>query len=527
MGSAARGGTDAAATRPGGPARVFGRFTSLRWRLTFLYVALLAGLLGLLGVVQYFALRQVLIRGEVDLMRTNFNTVNYLWEHDNAPPPPPPRPPSPRPSPGASPSAPRPSPSPPAALRSPIPKMSQAFADELKTRRISVRLLGPNGFPRYQSPKEPGADIPLLSGDEYLHALRQGGQADYVVPSQSITGRTYLVILERFPPDVRAKPNGLVQLSVSTDNIQRVLARDLDLYLLGSLGILLLAVVLSPLITARALKPLERMGRTAAALASGDYKQRVNLPGRRDEVGKLAQAFDEMAARIDHAFEVRRQSEERMRQFVADASHELRTPLTAIGGYLDVLLRRSQLDPDTVQSALTAMQRESARMNRLVNDLLQLARIEGGYGLRAEPFALDAVVSQTLDEMALPVPVERRLEPLRVVGDADAIKQVVTNLAQNAMKYAPGAAQEWSCLSVNGTATLRVRDRGPGIPGSDLPHIFERFYRGEKMRGRHQGGSGLGLAIVKSIVEAQGGKVEATSAPGEGATFTITLPVPR
>jgi signal transduction histidine kinase len=493
---------------------------------------LLAGLLALLGTVQFLALRQSLIEADVELLHQDFTTAYDPLVRQNASRPSPT--PTPRPTATARPSGASASPSPSATPKPPPPGaalrtalLSQAFATELSSKRISILLLNSDGGFRAKAPDN--REIPTLPVGEYLRAVAGRAQPRYLVPSETRPGHTYLVVLERLPQPRQAGLTGVVglaQLSLPTDEMELVLAHDRFLYLIGSVGVLLLALILSPLVTARALRPLEHMGQTAAALAGGDYKQRVNLPGRADEVGKLARAFDDMADRIDKAFEVRRQSEERMRQFVSDASHELRTPLTAISGYLDVMLRRSELDPATVQSSLGAMQRESARMTRLVNDLLQLTRLEGGGKLRRDPVALDALVNQTLDEMALAGPVERRLEPVRVLGDADALKRVVVNLAQNAVKYAPGSLQEWTCSSANGTATLRLRDHGPGIAPSDLPRVFERFYRGEKMRGRDQGGSGLGLAIVKSIVEAHGGKVDAQSVVGDGATFTVTLPVP-
>jgi two-component system, OmpR family, sensor kinase len=293
--------------------------------------------------------------------------------------------------------------------------------------------------------------------------------------------------------------------------------------------VLLLAALLSPLIVGRALRPLEQMSATAGALAAGDYKQRVAAPRTQDEIGNLALAFNQMAAGIDQAFDVRRQSEDRMRQFVADASHELRTPLTAIAGYLDVLARREEVDPATLREALEAMKRESSRMTRLVNDLLTLTRFESGRAPSLRPLPLDTWLGQTLDELRLEeqgAPSRRDLQAGIVVQvDPDALKQVVINLAHNALKYAPGAEQDWSCFSENGRAAIRLHDRGPGIAPQDLPHIFERFYRGEKARDRSTGGAGLGLAIARSIVEAHQGTIQAESQPGQGATFTAWLPL--
>jgi two-component system, OmpR family, sensor kinase len=304
---------------------------------------------------------------------------------------------------------------------------------------------------------------------------------------------------------------------------------DRELAIVGSLVVLLVALLLSPLIIGRALRPLEQMSTTAGKLAAGDYKQRVAVPRTQDEIGKLAVAFNQMAAGVDQAFEVRRESEEKMRHFVADASHELRTPLTSIVGYLDVLGRRDVVDAETLQTSLAAMQQESTRMTRLVNDLLTLTRFESGRAPSRQPVLLDRFLNQALDELSLAdkgAVESRDLQPgITVSADPEALKQVVTNLAQNALKYAPGAAQHWSVFQSDGRAAIRLHDSGPGISRQDLPHIFDRFYRGEKARERSTGGSGLGLAIARSIVEAHQGTIEAESSPGEGATFTAWLPL--
>jgi len=219
------------------------------------------------------------------------------------------------------------------------------------------------------------------------------------------------------------------------------------------------------------------------------------VPHTGDEIGKLAVAFNSMAAGIDQAFEVRRQSEEQMRHFVADASHELRTPLTSIAGYIDVLSRRDVVDPATLQASLAAMQQESTRMTRLVNDLLTLTRFESGKTPRRQPVLLDQFVGQALDELSLRekgAVESRNLQPgVRVNADPEALKQVVDNLAQNALKYAPGAEQHWSVFRADGRAAIRLADTGPGISRQDLPHIFDRFYRGEKARDRSAGSTAV------------------------------------
>jgi two-component system OmpR family sensor kinase len=476
------------------------RFRSLRWRLTFLYLGLLAVLLLAAGVAQYFAAREVLFRTNADVLVSEYNAVFTTFRKQNAS----------RPA---------------TALRALI--LSQAFSLELSSRRTSATIIDVNGGWVTSSPATlfPSSDPPSLTTQEYRNAVLRTPKPYYVATAAD--GSTYLVVLNVIRNANR--PIGLAQLAIPTSEIDQTLRLDREVAVLGSLLVLLLALLLSPLIVGRALRPLQQMSTTAGALAAGDYKQRVTVPKTSDEIGTLAVAFNQMAEGIDHAFEVRRQSEEQMRHFVADASHELRTPLTSIAGYIDVLGRRDVVDRETLQTSLAAMQQESTRMTRLVNDLLTLTRFESGKAPSRQTVMLDQFVSQALDELSLrdKGAVESRdLQPgVTVRADPEALKQVLNNLAHNALKYAPGAEQHWSVFAADGRAAIRLQDTGPGISRQDLPHIFERFYRGEKARDRSMGGSGLGLAIAKSIVEAHQGTIEAASEPGQGATFTAWLPL--
>jgi two-component system OmpR family sensor kinase len=476
------------------------RFRSLRWRLTFLYLGLLAVLLLAAGVAQYYAAREVLFRTNADVLVSEYNAVFTAFRKQNAS----------RPA---------------AALRALI--LSQAFSLELSSRRTSATIVGVDGGFVTSSPATllANQDPPSLTTQEYRNAVLRSPKPYYVATAAD--GSTYLVVLNVIRNGSR--PVGLAQLAIPTSEIDQTLRLDREVAVVGSLLVLLLALLLSPLIVGRALRPLQQMSTTAGALAAGDYKQRVSVPKARDEIGALAVAFNQMAEGIDHAFEVRRQSEEQMRHFVADASHELRTPLTSIAGYIDVLGRRDVVDAETLQASLAAMQQESYRMTRLVNDLLTLTRFESGTAPRRQRVLLDQFVNQALDELSLRdkgSTESRDLQPgVTVRADPEALKQVLNNLAQNALKYAPGAEQQWSVFQANGRAAIRLHDTGPGISRQDLPHIFERFYRGEKARDRSAGGSGLGLSIARSIVEAHQGTIEAASEPGQGATFTAWLPL--
>src|SRR2546423_4646632 len=420
------------------------RFRSLRWRLTAFYLGLLAVLLLVGGFAQYFAAREVLFRSNAQVLTSEYAAVLTAFRKQNVN----------RPA---------------VALRALI--LSNQFSSQLASRHTSAAIFDVNGGRLAQAPATLSSteDVPTLTTQQYLDAISGAPQPYYIATSSD--GSTHLVVLNVIRNGTKAL--GLAQLSIPTDEIDQTLRADRQLAIIGSLLVLLAALLLSPLIVGRALRPLEQVSATAGALAAGDYKQRVTVPNTNDEIGKLAIAFNQMAAGIDQAFEVQRQSEEEMRHFVADASHELRTPLTSIAGYIDVLGRRQNVDPETLQSSLAAMQQESARMTRLVNDLITLTRFESGPAPGRHPVVLDQFVGQALDELSLRdkgALESRDLQPgVTVRADPEALKQVVNNLAQNALKYAPGAEPHWSGFTTYGRAAIRLPDTGPCTSPPDHP----------------------------------------------------------
>jgi len=356
----------------------------------------------------------------------------------------------------------------------------------------------------------------------------------------------------------------VLEVVTNFDSVNAVIAR-LMLYLaLGTLALILIAALLGVPLMRRILRPLTRMTATAEAIASGDLSQRVNLPHSGDEIGELSSSFDEMIDHIDAAFAVQRaalaaqqESEEHMRQFVADASHELRTPLTSLRGFTDVLLRGAKDDPETAEHVLRAMQRECERMSRLVHDLLTLARLDAGKQLTFKQFDLISLIGESVDQARI-LAGERTVTmhtdrggPLTVFGDQDKIKQVLLILLDNALKYGRQGADGWVQAQVSRSpdmAQVMIVDNGPGIKPEDLPHIFERFYRADKTRSRsgytqeqrvvstpantgsgvlkamNAGGSGLGLPIALAIIQAHSGAIWANSQISQGTQFTIQLP---
>jgi two-component system, OmpR family, sensor kinase len=383
----------------------------------------------------------------------------------------------------------------------------------------------------------------------------------YFVTNRAVPYGVELIALRYYGASQCATPRhaalGYVEIVTTFTRTRLALgAIRLSLYVMVALVFVVGLLIGAPL-TSVALRPLSRVTQAARRVAAGDLSQRVRLDHGDDEIGQLGVTFDVMVARIEAAFGARRRSEERMRQFIADASHELRTPLTSIRGYTDVLLRGAKDDPETTERVLLATRREAERMSRLVNDLLTLARLDTGRPLETRLVDLLALAGECVDQariLAGQREVLMRTDGrgrLMVVGDPDRLKQVVLVLLDNALKYGRQTPDGWARLSVgrhDGQAIITVEDNGPGIAPDDLPRIFERFYRAERAaRARRMAGapasassttqpaaqpaaprtegSGLGLAIAQAIARAHGGELTVQSALGSGTTFTLTLPL--
>lgn len=280
------------------------------------------------------------------------------------------------------------------------------------------------------------------------------------------------------------------------------------------------------------LRPLARIERTATAIAGGDLTRRVPNPRGNTEVGRLALAFNSMINRIDAAFAEQSESERVLRQFVADASHELRTPLTAVRAYAELFERGAKYHPDDLERAMSGIQRETARMSVLVDDLLLLARLDQHPAMAARDVDLVEITHLAADASGMIAPDHRVTvdAPASVVvrGDPDALRRILDNLLGNVRAHTPAGTSAWiTVIDDHESVTLEVRDDGPGLPPDLVAHVFERFSRGDSSRSRDAGGSGLGLAIVAALAEAHGGSVDVSSPPGSGACFRVTLPTPR
>jgi len=292
-------------------------------------------------------------------------------------------------------------------------------------------------------------------------------------------------------------------------------------FLLAGLFALLAAVVTGYLIASRVSRPLRRMAGTAAAVNAGDLSHRIGATDTNDEIAVLAESFDNMLDRLDDAFA-------RQRAFVSDASHELRTPLTVVRGQLEVLARQPDVTHEDVIRVTRLVSAETERMERLVDDLLLLAKTEEGSPLHRRPIEVRDYVHDVFDALSLTADRDFELGPVSDVtieADPDRIAQVIHNLAQNAVAHTPeGGLVRLSAESNGRYVRFAVEDDGPGIPPDQRGRIFDRFHRTDISRARSTGGSGLGLAIARALVVAHGGSIRAGESPEGGARLEFDLP---
>ncbi len=306
-------------------------------------------------------------------------------------------------------------------------------------------------------------------------------------------------------------------VSVEIDELQRS-----GIWLAGvGGGVLLLGLAGGWWNASRVIKPIDEIGAAAVRIAEGDLSQRINTSHKESELGRLATVLNSTFARLESAF-----SEQK--HFTADAAHELRTPVAVLLTQTQSALTRERSAPE-YREALEACQRAAQRMKRLLESLLELARLDAGQESFSWATVDLAKIASECAEQVRPLAEQAKieltstLEPAECRADAGRIAQVITNLLMNAIAYnQPNGRVALATKKQDGFAVLEVADTGVGIDQLDLPHVFERFYRADKSRST--GGAGLGLSISKAIVEAHGGIISVTSERNKGSTFTLRLP---
>jgi len=484
-------------------------FYSLRWRLTGWYVLLLAGVLLLFSAGTYITVYKLLLDNFDDLLDSQANLIVQTIDFSERN----------------------------LTLQNDSLRASDRDAEHLTRIFRPDRTLLYDDNPQEQVPELTGEVRRALDGDKQIIEVR-GHAGPMRVLSLPITHDRQIV--------------GALQIGISLKDLHATMRTLLKVLLLLAPAMLLIASGGGWFLANRALTPIDRLTRTAQRISAEDLSQRLDLRGPDDEVGRLAHTFDAMLARLQSAFE-------QQRRFTTDASHELRTPLTAIIGQIDVAIERPR-DAASYRATLTTVREQAHRLARLANDLLFLARADAQPAPMANELIdlgnlLPAIVAQVeplagdrQQQIALDQPPD-----LFVHGNEDDLIRLFLNLLDNAIRYTPPGGrisitadvveQERVGEGARGregqssspphpltpsltpaSVVVSIHDTGPGVAPEHLPHVFDRFFRADRGRNRAQGGSGLGLAIAQSIANAHGGRLEVTSAIGQGSTFTAILP---
>lgn len=401
---------------------------------------------------------------------------------------------------------------------------ARALATDLTSADTGALVLAPDGSVLGR-PREgtvgfaPPSDVPAGAV-----ARAAAGEKEVDVVRVGDAGRELLALV----PEPGSDPSrAVIVLSTSLADEDATARRQLLATLAGLAVVLVIGAVVSPLLVRRSLQPLRRIAVTAEQVAAGDLGRRVQWGGARDEIGSLAESFDRMTAALEDAFAVLARSEQRSRAFVGDASHELRTPLTTIAGFTDVMLRQ-HLAGDSASSArlLAALRREVDRMQRVVDDLLLLARVDGGLAVDRAPVDLRSVATGVVEQLRAAAGGRQLLVhggPALAWAVEDRVHRALLNLVSNAIRHtAPdGVVTLTTEMLTDGTAVVTVADDGEGMDEETRRAAFSRFARGSNRRGE---GAGLGLAIVAALVGALDGQVQLQSAPGHGTTVRVSLP---
>jgi heavy metal sensor kinase len=407
----------------------------------------------------------------------------------------------------------------------------------LRSRAEALLAAGLDPLPRTGGLIEPEeAFTQVLAEDGRVLDSSAGLTAEALLSSEAIAG---LGGTRFFDTEVRTQeepvparllavpaPQGWVVVGVSLEDQNEALARLLALLVLGGPVVVGLAFGVGWVVAGAALRPVERMRVEAEAISGSDPGRRLPVAATRDELARLGEGLNRMLNRLEEAVE-------RERRFVSDAGHELRTPLGNLRAELELALRRSRTQEELVASLQSAAE-ETDRLSRLAEDLLVLARAEGGrLPVRREDLDIATLVGEAVGSFsgrasALGVSLETSIgEGVRARVDEARMRQAVGNLIDNALRHTPAGGRVVVGLAQsNGSVSIEVADTGEGFADSFLPQAFEPFSRADISRSRADGGAGLGLAIVRAVAQAHGGSVEARNRPDGGAVVMLTIPDP-
>jgi len=419
-----------------------------------------------------------------------------------------------------------------ASLRSHAERIAQAVGHPSSVEELNqtgglvlapqfVSVLDKDGKVTDQILDTEGHEVPIIQPDLERATTTWRPQFDEV--SLSASERVRIITLP-----ARDEDNEIffVVVGQSLRDIQPVEKQLVLLLAIANPLALLLASLGGLWLANKALKPVDRLTRAAERIGRGNLSERVEEHQSHDEIGRLAATFNQMISRLEQAFE-------REQRFTADASHELKTPLAVLRGELEVALRRDR-SPEEYRRVLQSSLEEIARLTKLTEDLLTLARSDAGESvLELERVPIDqlateacAYIGPLADSAGIDLTCDVPANEVSIKGDQKRLKQLLVNLLDNAIKYTTSGGRVRLVLTTDTTgAVIKVTDTGRGIPAASLPHIFERFYRQTDPRDIRVTGFGLGLAISKWIVDAHEGSIDVESNEGAGSTFTIRLPL--
>jgi len=473
---------------------------SIRLRFTLLYTLILTVTLTLFGIALYTIQAQDTLRAlKQDLSRASNGLAEATFKANSHSIPP------------------------PSEQRPPPPIPFNQFSDDPSLQSLSereiARVLDASGN-LISSPFGRQGDALPLSTDG-LQALQN--EQDWW-ETDTVSGEKMLIYSR--PVIVNNEVVNIVQVARPLTERDRTLeSLAVTLLIAGSI-IILIAFGIGWVLSGITLSPIHRITQTAQTIGDErDFTRRVDYTGPPDEVGQLANTFNSMLSRLQDAFQKVEHSLQMQRDFVADVSHELRTPLTTLRGNLGLLRRDPPAPPEEQADILNDMVYESDRLIRLVNDLLLLARADAGRSLAREPVELSEVIDETCRQ-AQQLDPQRQIQleaalDLRILGDRDAVKQILLIGLDNALKHSTGNIMV-NAKRQGAQVEIRVQDFGEGIPLEKLEHVFDRFYRGDD--DSVIPGFGLGLPIARSLVERMDGTIGMESEPGKGSVLILMFP---
>lgn len=377
-----------------------------------------------------------------------------------------------------------------------------------------------------RNPRELSACVPFevdydtLIGPEERQQLLAGKEVTKIGYEKRFERQVISVIL---PFTDQNRLEGILYLYYPLAKISELAKEEVILLITGAIIFLLVAAFFVHQGMQKLLQPLTKLQQAVHNMADGDYDARVEVKSK-DEIGTLSAAFNQMAQSIQ-------QEDEAQKSFLATVSHELRTPISYVKGYSEAI-QSGLITGEKCDEAISLIARESARMERLTNELMQLARKEESILTESDPLVLAEIIRDALSLLEQKITLKKILikqqlnEDLIVVGDEQKLKQVFINIIENALHYSKEQATVWiESKQLNNKVQIVILDEGIGIPTEDLPYITERFYRVNKARSRADGGSGLGLSIVEQIMKQHQGNIKIESVLGQGTKVVLTLPM--